>query len=229
MTTEEPEAGPAATRTILIVDDHPVVRRGLAAMIAGEPGLSVCGEATSHASALAEIERMKPDLAIVDLSLERSDGLELLKDLRQKYPEIPALVLSMHDESVYAERAFRAGARGYVTKQEMGGTVLAAIHRLLAGELYMSAGVGTRLVERLLGGHPEKRDSVLGALTDRELQVFRLLGEGKTTREIAIRLGRSIKTIDAHRENIKSKLKLDSGAELAHHATHWIATGTAIQ
>jgi len=214
-----------APKTILIVDDHPMLRRGLAALIDNEPDLAVCGEAASCPEALAAIPESRPDLVTVDLTLERSDGLDLLKEMKRRHPEIPTLVVSMHDEQVYAERSLRAGARGYVTKQQLDETVLLAIRRLLDGETYLSDKLEARLAAKFVNGRTLETDSPLEALSDRELQVFQLIGQGRTTRQIADTLNLSIKTIESHREHIKSKLTLDSSAELAQRATQWVETG----
>lgn len=223
LTTTEP--GLPARRTILIVDDHPMLRRGLAALIEAEPGLTVCGEAATRSAALAAIRASPPDLVIVDLVLGDSHGLDLVKDMRAHHPQIPALVLSMHDEAVYAERSLRAGARGYVTKRELDDTLLIAIHRVLAGETYMSAKLQAQLAAKFVAGRTLETASPLDALSDRELEVFRLIGQGQGTRQIAETLHLSIKTIESHREHIKQKLHLESGAELAQRATQWVETG----
>ena len=167
----------------------------------------------------------QPDLVIVDLVLEGCDGLDLVKYMKTHHPQIPALVLSMHDEAVYAERSLRAGARGYITKQELGDTLLAAIQRLLDGEMYMSHKLKARLAEKFVTGRTLQTSSPLDALSDRELQVFRLIGQGRSTRQIAETLHLSIKTIESHREHIKRKLSIASAAELAQRATQWIETG----
>lgn len=213
-------------KTILIVDDHPVLRRGLISMVEFETDLAVCGEATTCRAALEAIRQSKPDLVIVDLALEGSDdGLDLVKDMKKRHPQIPALVLSMHDEAVYAERSLRAGARGYITKQQHDETLLVAIRRLLAGEIYMSDKLGERLAAKFVAGRTLETDSPLTVLSDRELQVFRLIGQGRGTRQIAEALYLSIKTIESHREHIKQKLTLESSAELAQRATQWVETG----
>jgi DNA-binding NarL/FixJ family response regulator len=213
-------------KKILIVDDHPVLRRGLASMIESEPDLAVCGEATTCQAALDAIQQSKPDLVIVDLGLEGSDdGLDLVKAMKTLNPKIPALVLSMHDEAVYAERSLRAGARGYITKQQLDETVLVAIRHLLAGETYMSDKLRVRLAAKFVAGQTLETDSPLALLSDRELQVFRLIGEGRSTRQIAEALHLSVKTIESHREHVKQKLKLESSAELAQRATQWVEIG----
>jgi len=227
MPPQTSEPVPTARRTILIVDDHPLLRRGLTSLIESEPDLVVCGEAASCWAALDAIRESPPDLVIVDLALEGSDGLDLVKEMKRHHPAIPALVLSMHDEGVYAVRALRAGARGYVTKQQLDETLLVAIRRLLAGETYMSATLEARLAARFIAGQTLRTDSPVGALSDRELQVFRLIGQGRSTREIATALYLSIKTIESHRDHIRQKLGLESTAELAQRATQWVETGRA--
>jgi DNA-binding NarL/FixJ family response regulator len=225
MPATSPEQGRPPNKTILIVDDHPMLRRGLASLIESEPGLAVCGEAASFCAALDAIRESPPDLVIVDIELDGSDGLDLVKSVKDRYPTIPALVLSMYDESAYAERSLRAGALGYVTKQQMDDTVLNAIRHLLRGETYMSERLRTRLAIKYVGGRTLETDSPLATLSDRELQVFRLIGQGRSTRQIAGILSLSIKTIESHREHIKNKLTVESTAELAHRAALWVETG----
>jgi DNA-binding NarL/FixJ family response regulator len=220
-----PEQRSPVKRTILVVDDHPVLRRGLAALIESEPDLRVCGEAATCSAALESIQESRPDLVIVDLILEDSDGLDLIKEMNRRHPGIPALVLSMHDEAVYAERSLRAGARGYVTKQELDDTVLVAIRRLLDGETFMSDKLKARLAAKYVRGRTLDADSPVDTLSDRELQVFRLIGQGWSTRLIAETLHLSVKTIDTHRQHIKQKLMLGSAAELARRAALWVETG----
>jgi len=219
-----PEQERSTKKKILIVDDHSLVRRGLTALIESEPDLAVCGEAANRREALDAIGQSPPDLVIVDLSLGDDDGLDLVKAMKVHHLEIPSLVLSMHDETVYAERSLRAGALGYVTKQQLDDTVLVAIRRLLAGEMYLSNKLEGRLAAKYVGGRTLETDSPLDALSDRELQVFRLIGQGRTTREIAGTLKLSIKTIESHREHIKQKLSISSAAELVQRATQWVET-----
>lgn len=214
-----------ARKTILIVDDHPVLRRGLAALIESEPDLAVHGAVATRQAALAALRVSEPDLVMVDLVLADGDGLDLIKEIRTRHPQVPSLVLSMHDESAYAERALSAGARGYVAKQQLDDAVLIAIRRVLAGGTYMSDALGRRLAEKYVGGRTLKTGSSLNSLSDRELHVFRLIGEGRTTRQIAQALTRSVKTIESHREHIKNKLALRSAAELARCAARWVETG----
>jgi DNA-binding NarL/FixJ family response regulator len=220
---------PVATRKrLLLVDDHAILRQGLASVLNQQTHLMVCGEANDPIEALSLAERLQPDLALVDLSLRSGDGVELLKDLRVRQPRMLTLVLSMHDEALYAERALRAGARGYVMKQEKLDRLLLAISRVLAGAIYVSDQVAAHAVERLAvsaapGGQesPKLLDSYVERLTDRELQVFRLIGRGLGTRLIADNLHLSRKTIESHREHIKTKLGLRDGSELVQRAILW--------
>ena len=227
MPTENTAATRQSKRAILIVDDHPMRRRGLAALIDGEPDLTVCGQAASCQEALQAIGQDKPALAIVDLGLEGSDGLDLVKEIKALHPEVLTMVLSMHDESLYAERAINAGARGYLTKLQLDDTILIAIRRVLDGEIYLSEKMSARFAAIYFGGRTLEDDSPLAVLSDRELEVFRLIGQGLGTREIAERLGLSPKTIESHREHLKQKLTLASGADLVRRATHWVDTGEA--
>ncbi len=209
-------------KKILIVDDHPVLRRGLAALIESEHDLVVCGETATCREALKILCEQRPDLVFVDLVLEDCYGLDLVKDMKTRHPDIPALVISMHNEAAYAERCLRAGARGYVNKQQLVETVLIAIHCLLAGETYLSEPHKAHLAVKFVDGKVLDTNSPLDVLSDRELQVFRLIGQGRSTRQIAEALHRSIKTIEAHREHIKHKLSIKSTAELAQRATQWV-------
>lgn len=210
-------------KRILIVDDHPLMRRGLATLIGSEPDLVVCAEASNRQAALEAIARRPPDLAIVDLSLEGGeDGLDLVKALQISHPALPALVLSMHPEALYAERALRAGARGYLAKHQLGEAVLAAIRRVLAGRIYMSEALAMDLASRFVGGKPR---SPFASLSDRELQVFRLIGEGRRTREIAPILKLSLKTVESYREHLKQKLDIDGSPELIRRAVRFVETG----
>ena len=212
-------------KRILIVDDHPLMRRGLAALIEGEPDLGVSAEAGNRHAALDAVARRTPDLAIIDLSLEGGeDGLDLVKTLKARSAPIFSLALSAHPESHYAERALRAGARGFVSKQFMGEAVLAAIRCVLAGRIYMSEALGHELASRFIGGDAKPR-SPLAALSDRELQVFRLIGEGRRTREIAPILNLSPKTIESYREHLKHKLDIDGAPELVRRAVRFVETG----
>jgi len=222
-TTSEP--GYPASKAILIVDDHPIIRRGLTALIESEPDLAVCGEATTCEAALKVVRACRPDLVLVDLELDACHGLDLIKTMRTRHPKVPALVLSMHDESVYAERSLRAGALGYVTKQQLDETLLLAMRRTLGGETFISDKLEARLAMKYLGGQTLEADATLEALSDRQLQVFRFIGDGHGTRQIAKTLALSVKTIESHLEHIKQKLVLASSVELAQRATQWVEAG----
>ncbi len=213
--TDGPAASPAR---ILIVDDHPLFRRGLVDMLRDEPGLEVCGEAADAAATWREIERSQPQLVILDLSLPGSDGLELLKCIRARHPALRILVLSMHDESVYAARTLRAGAQGYVQKHEPPATIIAAVHEILAGRMHVSDSVQERLLEGMVRTEPRPAGPSLDGLSDRELEVLNLLGEGKTTAQIAAALHLSKKTVQSHREHLKLKLRLKNAPELVRYA-----------
>jgi DNA-binding NarL/FixJ family response regulator len=208
----------AKKKTVFIVDDHPLLRQGLALMIDREPDLMVCGEAEEAHAALKEIAALKPDILIVDISLKGPDGLDLLKNLRTLYPDLAVLILSMHDESIYAERALRARANGYIMKQEATEKVLVAIRRILAGEIYLSEKMASKLLHQFISGASWNEKSRLSALSDRELEVFRQIGEGRTTRQIAENLRLSIKTVETYQAHIKEKLSLRTGRELVQHA-----------
>jgi len=201
-------------RRIFVVDDHPIVRQGLAQLINNEADLIVCGQGEDAYQSLRAIKEAKPELALVDISLKDSDGIELLKELRAGVPDLPVLILSMHDESLYAERALRAGARGYIMKQEAPQTLISAIRKVLAGEVYVSEKMGATLLRRIVGGKKSGGDLPMDRLTDRELEIFRMIGAGQSVKEIADKLCLSVKTVEAHREHIKEKLNLKGSAEL---------------
>jgi DNA-binding NarL/FixJ family response regulator len=212
---------PAAKRhRILLVDDHPLFRQGLAQLLALEPDLAVCGQAEDTAQAVRTVETQRPDLVIVDISLNGGDGIELVKDLKATHPKLPTLVVSMHDEVLYAERALRAGALGYVMKRAGTGEVLEAIRHALVGEVYVSPDMKNRLLLRL-AGLPTPEMSPLAQLSDRELEVYRLTGDGLNLRQIAKQLKISTSTVESHRARIKEKLGLSTAAELVRHALQW--------
>lgn len=206
---------------VFIVDDHPIVRLGLIRLINAQPELEFAGEAESGPEALEALDGANPGLIIVDLALKGMDGIELIKEIRKRYELLPVLVLSMLDETVYAERALRAGATGYVMKQAATETLLEAIRRVLRGEVYVSESMTSRILRQLATGRSES-GSPVEDLSDRELQVFRMIGQGQSTREVAEELKLSIKTIETYRENIKKKLGLSSASELVHRAVEWI-------
>src|ERR1700728_63190 len=206
---------------VLLVDDHPIVRQGLALLIDREADLSVCGEAEGAHTAYHAIETLHPDIVVLDISLSGPDGLDVLKEIRMKFQSLPVLILSMHDESIYAERAMRAGANGYIMKQEATDKVLVAIRRILQGEVYLSERLTTTMLQQFVRGTSPVKSSPLVNLTDRELEVFRLIGEGHTTRQIADQLHLSVKTIESYQAHIKEKLALRSARELVQHAIEW--------
>ncbi len=209
-------------KRVFVVDDHPIVRQGLALLINQETDLAVCGEAEDMHSALQSVAAAHPDVVIVDISLNGPDGLELLKHVRLKCPSLPVLILSMHDESIYAERALRAGANGYIMKQEATDRVLVALRRILSGETYVSDRIAKSMLQHYLRGANVAAYSPISELTDRELEVFRLIGEGHGTRQIAEQLHLSVKTVESYQAHIKEKLSLRSARELVQHAIQWI-------
>ena len=209
---------------ILLVDDHRSVLRGYQLMLDAEPDLAVCAMAASAAEAFAAVERTRPNLVITDLTLPGRGGLDLIKDLIALYPELRILVCSMHDETLYAERALRAGAKGYVMKDADGPTFLSAIRRVLAGQLYMSEKLAGRVLDAFAGARPRGSSSPLEKLSDREFEVFRLFGEGKTAKEIAGQLNLSPKTVSVHRDHIKEKLKFATSAEMIRQAVRYVET-----
>ena len=202
---------------VFLVDDHPIVRQGLALFIDREPDLMVCGEADGATSALQAIRDTMPDFIVLDISLDGPDGLELLKVLRAEHPNLPVLILSMHDESAYAERALRAGANGYIMKQEATEKVLTAIRHILRGDVYLSESLTKRMLQQFVHGSFPPRDP-LAKLSDRELEVYRLIGAGHGTRQIADELHVSTKTVESYQAHIKEKLALRNARELVQHA-----------
>lgn len=220
--------GPAARRdrsrqyTILLVDDHALLRSGLTRLIEGQSGFRVCGQAASGQDGLRLIEELRPDLAIVDIELGPVSGLELIRQMKTSTPGTLALVLSMHEESAYGERALQAGARGYICKAESDVSIMDAIQIVLDGELYMSRVLASRLAARYVDGRRLETDSALGVLSNRELQVFELIGRGQTSRQVAAFLNLSIKTVESHREHIKQKLSVVSASDLVRCAIQWV-------
>jgi DNA-binding NarL/FixJ family response regulator len=211
----------ATKSKVLVVDDHPIVRQGLTLMINRESDLTVCGEAEDAQTAMQSVTATRPDILVVDISLNGPDGLDLLKNIRTRYPDLPVLILSMHDESIYAERALRAGAQGYIMKQEATEKVLVALRRILSREIYVSERIANRMLQRYIGSPSAGRPSSIADLTDRELEVFRLIGEGHSTRQIAEDLHISVKTVESYQSHIKEKLSLRSARELVQHAIQW--------
>ena len=213
----------APRKKILVVDDHAVLREGLVAQINREPGLVVCGEAERARAAIEAVEKFDPDLVLADINLPGRNGLELIRDLRSIRPSLPVLVLSMHDASLFAERVLRAGGRGYISKQQSGSQLIRAIRHVLSGQISLSEEVSTRLLGSFTGKlQRPKTLSPVELLTDRELEVFNLIGQAKETKDISRRLGMSVKTVEAHRASIKRKLKLKTGPELTRHAVLWV-------
>ncbi|EDY20540.1 two component transcriptional regulator, LuxR family [Chthoniobacter flavus Ellin428] len=207
---------------VLIVEDHEIFREGLAQLINRQPDFMVCGECDDPKGIAAAIEKAEPDVLLLDLMLHGAGGIDLIKQLHTLFPKVRILVLSMHDETVFAPRALRAGALGYVMKQEASGQVLAALRAVVVGELHVSRKVGITLMQRAIKMPELSAADGVAKLSDRELHVFELIGAGIPTREIATRLGISIKTVETHRENIKHKLELQSGTELVTRAKEWV-------
>lgn len=211
----------ARTSSVFLVDDHPLVREWLITLVNQLPGLRVCGEAASGDAALEGIRTTAPDVAIVDLSLPEGSGLSLIKSIKAEFSDIAIIVLSMHDERIYAERAFRAGARGYVMKGESTSSISAALREVLAGKLYLSPRMQTVFAERFANGDLSSLQTPVKKLSDRELEVFRLLGQGYETRRVAESLNVSIKTVQAYCARIKEKLQLANASELLREAIRW--------
>ncbi len=224
--TYAPAAGPAAPprRRILVIDDHPFMRAGLAQLIDRQADMQVCGEAGSAAEAVRELARCAPDLVLTDITMPGRSGLEFIKDLLATGSKLPVLVVSMHDESIYAERVLRAGARGYIMKEAGGDKLLAAIRQIMRGEVYLSPAMAARILENLSGRRPRGSSSPIEKLTDREFEVFQLIGQGKSTRDVAEQLHLSVKTVDVHRSHIKAKLALKDSTALVRHAVRWVET-----
>jgi DNA-binding NarL/FixJ family response regulator len=208
---------------VVLVEDHPMFREQLAQLIRREPDMCVCGEADNTREALRLLESNSVDIVIVDLTLKGPSGLELLKDLKARDIKVPVLVLSMHDELLYAERVLRAGARGYITKHETSNEVMGAIRRVLSGEVYLGKRMASRVFESF-SGRFTSQDGV-NLLTDRELEVFELIGRGRTTREISASLHLGMSTVDTYRTRIKAKLHLENASQLYHEAIRWVSTG----
>jgi DNA-binding NarL/FixJ family response regulator len=211
---------------VLIVDDHPMTREGLVHVINHQPDLVVCGEAESAAQALDILDSSRPNLLLIDITLPGKSGLELIKDVKAMQPELLMLVISMHDESLYADRVLRAGARGYITKHEGGEKLIEAIRRVLSGKIYVSESMSAHILEIFSGGQTGLDRSSIEKLSDREFEVFESLGDGLSSQQIAKRLHLSAKTVDAHRANIKTKLNIKTTAELISFAARWTSHQT---
>jgi DNA-binding NarL/FixJ family response regulator len=221
---QEPRAAPAqpARSRIFLVDDHAMFRDGLRQLIDHEPDLEVCGDAASADQALRAINETRPDLVIVDISLAGASGIDLIKSIKSQHEDLPVLVVSMHEESLYAERALRAGAMGYVMKQEPAKTVKAAVRKVLAGDMHLSDKLASSLVSRFMHGTLEQPATPIKTLSDRELEVFRMLGQGKGARQIAADLQVTVATVNSFRNRIKEKLGLKTSTEVMLHAIQWV-------
>lgn len=216
----------AARRKVLIVDDHPVVRQGLRAVLNRTPDLTACGEAQTIYDALRLIEQLQPDVVAVDISLGGDSGIDLIKDIRIRYPNLPVLTLSVHDEAIYAERVLRAGANGYISKAEGSDSVLKALRTVLAGQVFLSDRMSSQLLSRMAGRKTNPPALSVDRLSDRELQVYELIGKGMSTRDIAKALHLSVKTVESHRANIKEKLQISTATELLQRAIQWVQSQT---
>ncbi len=208
---------------VFIADDHPIVRQGLRRLIEQEAGFSVCGEADSVRDAKTAIRELHPDVVVIDISLKQGDGIELVKDTRAHYPSMPLLVLSMHDETLYAERMLGAGANGYIMKQAASDQFLLALRRVLEGGIYVSEAVGNAMIQKFAAGGSRVAASPIESLSNRELQVLQLIGKGLSTRQLADTLNLSVKTVESHRQRIKRKLGLGTGAQLVQYAVNWVS------
>ncbi len=222
-TTGQPLKTPAR-RKLLLIDDHPIMRHGLAQLVATEDDLEVCAQAGSARDGLAALQQHQPDLVVIDLTLPDRNGLELLKDIHALHPGVRCLVLSMHDESMYAERALRAGARGYLMKEVAAEQFIHAARKVLDGGIYLSEAIAGRMLEQAVSGRA-RAGTGIDQLTDRELEVLALIGAGRATKNIAAQMGISTRTVEAHRAHIKEKLGLTDGAELVRHAVQWVENG----
>jgi DNA-binding NarL/FixJ family response regulator len=214
---------PSEKFRVVLVEDHPMFREQLTHLINKEPDMCVSGEADNIRDAFMLLQSISADIVIVDLTLKGPSGLELLKDLKARQISVPVLVLSMHDELLYAERVLRAGARGYITKNQTSNEVMTAIRKVLEGEVYLGSRIASRVLESFSAG--PKTDSGVSLLTDRELEVFELIGRGRTTREISNSLCLGISTVDTYRARIKSKLHLENTSQLSHEAIRWVSAG----
>jgi DNA-binding NarL/FixJ family response regulator len=216
-------------KSILLIDDHPIMRHGLAQLIRAEGGLDVCGETGSAREGLDAIGKLNPDLVVIDLTLPDKNGLELLKDVQALYPGTLCLVLSMHDETMYGERALRAGARGYITKEAAADHLITAVRKVLSGGIYVSEGMASRMLEQVTGNRGKSSSgSAIDTLTDRELEVLDMIGQGIATKVIADRLCISARTVEAHRAHIKEKLHITDGAALVRYAIEWTQRRTGV-
>lgn len=209
-------------KKVMIVDDHPLVREGVVGLLSAQADLEVCAEASRVAEAIELAAAKNPDVAIIDLTLKDGNGIALIKMLKEQYPELKMLVLSMHDETLFAERALRAGAVGYLSKDKVSRTIVQAVRAVLAGKIYLSQRMTQHMMQRMVGGAAASSQSPIERLTDREIEIFQLIGQGWTTRRIATALELSPKTVETHREHIKEKLELNNTVELTTHAVQWV-------
>jgi DNA-binding NarL/FixJ family response regulator len=207
---------------VYLADDHAMVRRGLAALIGAEPDLEICGEAADCATATGEVGKLHPDVVIVDISLRGNSGIELIKNIKALDPKIQIVVLSVHDESVYALRVLKAGAKAYVTKQDIASKVVDAIRKVRKGQMYVSEQVSSQMLNRMVKGEDEQDDSPVASLSDRELEVVTLIGSGLATREIAARMHVSVKTVETHRAHIKTKVNVSTATQLVQFCFRWV-------
>jgi DNA-binding NarL/FixJ family response regulator len=215
---------PGARKRILLVDDHPMMRAGLAQLINKQPDMEICSEAGTPAEAMSALSASNSDLLLTDLTMPGRSGLEFIRDIHALHPDLPILVVSMHDELLHAERVLRAGARGYIMKEAGGEKLLAAIRQVLSGQAYVSEKMSATLLDKLSGRKPRGSSSPIEKLSDREFEIFQLIGQGRSTRDIAKQLHLSPKTVDVHRGHIKEKLELKDATSLVRHAVRWVET-----
>ena len=218
-----PMSGKRGVRRVLIVDDHPIVRQGLRRVMENEEDLAVCGEAETARDARTAIKDLSPDVVVADISLKQGDGIELVRDVRAHHPHLPILVLSMHDETIYAERMLSAGANGYIMKQAASDQFLISLRRVLDGNIYVSEAVGNNMIQKFAAGGAYASANPIDRLSNRELQILHMIGKGMSTRETAGSLNLSIKTVESHRQRIKRKLNLSTGTQLVQYAVNWFA------
>ena len=216
--------GKRGVRSVLIVDDHPIVRQGLRRVIECEEDLSVCGEAETVRDARSAIKDLNPDVMIADISLKQGDGIELVRDVRAHHPQLPILVLSKHDDTIYAERMLASGANGYIMKQAASDQFLIALRRVLDGGIYVSEAVGSNMIQKFASGGAYISANPIDRLSNRELQILHMIGKGMTTRETAHSLNLSVKTVESHRQRIKRKLNLSTGTQLVQYAVNWFSS-----
>jgi DNA-binding NarL/FixJ family response regulator len=222
MSASKPHSSRNANKRVLVVDDHPMTRYGIVQLLQREAGLEVCGESDTAMQALEMVSTLKPDLVVTDLSMPGKHGLEFIKDMRVMHPEVPVLVISMHDEALYADRVLKAGGRGYVMKHAGGEELLEAVHRVLEGHVYLGEEMTKETLNALARPEAKRAESVVGQLTDREFQVFQCLGQGMTSRQIGDQLHMSVKTVETHRRHLREKLNVQTGPALIQFAVRWV-------